>query len=249
MSFVSPFGPVAEQRVKPDSQRQGLWDQILQRYNRVSEGPGRLTEVPQKERPGIDTQSFFEQLNTMKNIDKSRTLTVAQQMANQRAQQQIEEARSMAASMNQDFDFSGIVPRYTGGGFEHQIGNSAVAGYPLRGNRNVTAGYGQSGSRWRNRHTGIDFAAPAGTPIYATHNGTVSFAGNSGAYGNMTHIDGGGGMQTRYAHQSRIAVRPGDQIRKGQIIGYVGSTGNSTGNHLHYEILVNGRHVNPKGYL
>ena len=95
------------------------------------------------------------------------------------------------------------------------------------------------------RHAGIDLAAPYGTPIMATGSGVVTRAGSSGGYGLMVGLDHGGGMETRYAHMSRYIVRPGDRVSEGQVIGYVGSTGNSTGPHLHYEMLVGGRPVNP----
>lgn len=94
-------------------------------------------------------------------------------------------------------------------------------------------------------HAGMDFGAPWGAPIYAVNDGAVSFAGYSGGHGNLVKLDHGGGIGTGYAHMSRIAVSPGERVRKGQVIGYVGSTGLSTGPHLHYELYHNGRPVNP----
>ena len=94
-------------------------------------------------------------------------------------------------------------------------------------------------------HAGMDFGAAWGTPIHAVNDGAVSFAGYSGGHGNMVRLDHGGGIGTGYAHMSRIAVSPGERVRKGQVIGYVGSTGLSTGPHLHYELYHNGRPVNP----
>jgi murein DD-endopeptidase MepM/ murein hydrolase activator NlpD len=94
-------------------------------------------------------------------------------------------------------------------------------------------------------HAGIDFAAGHGTPIYATSDGQVRFAGRHGGHGNYVRLDHGGGIGTGYAHMSRIAVSPGNRVRRGQVIGYVGSTGLSTGPHLHYELYRNGRAVNP----
>lgn len=102
---------------------------------------------------------------------------------------------------------------------------------------------------WR-LHTGIDFAAGAGTPIYACRGGTVVRASWYGGYGNATIIDHGGGMQTLYGHQSGFAVGAGTHVSAGQHIGYVGSTGNSTGPHLHFEVYINGSTVDPaRGYL
>jgi murein DD-endopeptidase MepM/ murein hydrolase activator NlpD len=105
------------------------------------------------------------------------------------------------------------------------------------------------GPRWGSMHEGIDIAAPAGTSIVAAASGTVILAGWLGGYGNLVVIDHGGGLSTAYAHQSSIAVGVGQAVSQGQVIGYVGSTGHSTGNHLHFEVRVNGAAVDPLGYL
>lgn len=101
----------------------------------------------------------------------------------------------------------------------------------------------------RRSHKGIDIAAPTGTPIYATADGLVSKAEPFSSYGNYVAIEHGASVQTRYAHMSRIAVAAGARVKKGDIIGYVGSTGRSTGPHLHYEVRVNGESVNPMLYM
>jgi len=98
-------------------------------------------------------------------------------------------------------------------------------------------------------HTGLDFAAPRGTPIYAVGSGVVVFAGRNGAYGNMVEINHGGGYKTRYAHTSVIKVSKGDLVQKGEEIAAVGSTGRSTGSHLHLEVYRNGMAVNPARYV
>jgi len=96
-------------------------------------------------------------------------------------------------------------------------------------------------------HTGVDWAAPRGTPIYAAGNGTVEYAERKGGYGNQVKIQHSNGYETAYGHMSSFArgMKPGVRVRQGQLIGYVGSTGLSTGPHCHYEVLVNGRYVNP----
>jgi murein DD-endopeptidase MepM/ murein hydrolase activator NlpD len=96
-------------------------------------------------------------------------------------------------------------------------------------------------------HTGVDWAAPRGTPIIASGNGTVEKAGWAGGYGRQTIIRHANGYETSYNHQSAVAkgIKPGAKVRQGQVIGYVGSTGLVTGNHLHYELMVNGRKVDP----
>lgn len=96
-------------------------------------------------------------------------------------------------------------------------------------------------------HNGIDFAAPTGTPIHAAGDGRLVRVGRNGGYGNYIRIDHGNGYQTAYAHLSRFArgISTGGRVRQGDLIGYVGSTGVSTGPHLHFEVIRNGRHVNP----
>lgn len=94
-------------------------------------------------------------------------------------------------------------------------------------------------------HKGVDFGAVTGTPIQAAGDGQVEMAGANGAYGNYVRLRHSSGYATAYAHMSRIAVKPGQRVRQGQVIGYVGSTGRSTGPHLHYEVLANNRQINP----
>ena len=116
-----------------------------------------------------------------------------------------------------------------------------------------TSGYGVRSDPFRGAaamHAGIDLAGPIGTPIYATADGVVSDAGyNSGGYGNLVKINHGRGIETRYGHLSAIMVSPGERIARGQQIGRMGSTGRSTGSHLHYEVRIDGRAVNPIPFM
>jgi murein DD-endopeptidase MepM/ murein hydrolase activator NlpD len=105
------------------------------------------------------------------------------------------------------------------------------------------------GMRWGKLHPGIDISAPTGTPIRAAASGRVVSAGRDGGYGNLTVIDHGNGLATAYAHQSRLGVSAGQAVVQGQVIGDVGSTGFSTGPHLHFEVRVDGSPVDPMGYL
>ena len=108
------------------------------------------------------------------------------------------------------------------------------------------------GLRWGGSdfHPGVDIANDAGTPIVAAADGVVTTAGwNSGGYGNMVDIDHGNGIMTRYGHAQQVVVSAGQHVKKGQIIAYMGSTGFSTGPHVHYEVRVNGQAVNPANYL
>lgn len=99
------------------------------------------------------------------------------------------------------------------------------------------------------QHDGLDVAAPGGTPVLSMADGVVRSAGSSGGYGQLVEVDHGGGVVARYAHQSRVDVRPGDVVRRGQVIGAVGSTGRATGDHLHVEVRVDGRAVDPHAFL
>lgn len=105
------------------------------------------------------------------------------------------------------------------------------------------------GRRWGRMHAGVDLAAPVGTPIYATADGVVVAAGRESGYGNVVKIQHEFGFETVYGHQSRIRVKVGQQVSRGVQIGDMGSTGRSTGSHLHYEVRVNGQPVNPMTYL
>lgn len=94
-------------------------------------------------------------------------------------------------------------------------------------------------------HQGLDISAERGQPVYATANGTVASASYSGEYGNLVVLNHDFGLSTRYGHLSRFNVKPGQSVKRGDVIGFVGSTGRSTGTHVHYEILANGRLINP----
>ena len=114
----------------------------------------------------------------------------------------------------------------------------------------VTSGFGMRFHpilNYSRMHQGVDLRASYGTPIVAVSDGRVEFAGWHGGHGNAVELNHGGGMETLYGHMSRIAVRAGESVRRGAVIGYVGSTGLSTGPHLHFEVHRNGVAVNPLG--
>lgn len=131
---------------------------------------------------------------------------------------------------------------------------SAGRGYPTT-SHTQSAKYGQSGnwsgssSLGRGFHSGTDFPNPSGTDIYAAADGTVVFRGWNSAYGNFTKLSHGNGVQTWYAHQSAQNVGTGDKVKKGEKIGDVGATGNATGPHLHFEVRVNGKDIDPMKWL
>lgn len=117
---------------------------------------------------------------------------------------------------------------------------------PVRSGFRFTSGFGP---RWGRMHNGLDFAAAIGTPIYAPADGVVTFAGWSSGYGRLVKIQHAFGIETRYGHQSRIRVQVGQRVSRGDRIGDIGNSGRSTGPHLHYEIRVGGRPVNPMNYI
>ena len=115
-----------------------------------------------------------------------------------------------------------------------------------------TSGFGVRSDPFRGgaaMHAGVDIRGPYGTPIYATADGIVGRAGRAAGYGNLVELDHGRGIQTRYGHLSSIVVQPGQRVKRGQLIARMGSTGRSTGNHLHYEVRLDGSAVNPMPFL
>ncbi len=132
-----------------------------------------------------------------------------------------------------------------------RIAVSVPSRMPVDGVR-LTSSFGMRNHpilRQRRQHNGVDLAAPRGTPVYATADGVVEMARYFGSYGNYVQIGHGGDLETRYAHLSSYTVRDGEEVRKGDLIGYVGSTGRSTGPHLHYEVRVANEPVNPIPYM
>jgi murein DD-endopeptidase MepM/ murein hydrolase activator NlpD len=134
--------------------------------------------------------------------------------------------------------------------------NGAIASIPLdmplKQYIRTTSGFGARMDPFRGAlafHSGVDLAGPLGAVVYASNNGRVKFTGWKGAYGNAIDIDHGLGFTTRYGHLRSIAVKPGQFVKKGQLIGVQGSTGRSTGNHLHYEVRLNDRALNPVNFL
>ena len=113
----------------------------------------------------------------------------------------------------------------------------------------ITSRFAESSRIRSSRHTGLDISASTGTPIKAASSGTVTFSGRKGSYGNLLVITHGNGVQTYYGHCSELLVAKGEKVEQGQIIAKVGSTGISTGNHLHFEVRINGVAQNPQNYV
>ena len=186
---------------------------------------------PYAQQPSLDNVS--EALdNVAKDIEKRRASLLALQ----------EELKAQQESMGTP----GMVS-LPGSLVGSTVSVTTPTGWPARGE--VSSPYGL---RWNGSdfHPGIDIANDMGTPIVATADGTVTTAGwNAGGYGNMVDIDHGNGVTTRYGHAMQVVVSAGQHVRRGQIIAYMGSTGFSTGPHVHYEVRINGQAVNPVSYL
>jgi murein DD-endopeptidase MepM/ murein hydrolase activator NlpD len=171
---------------------------------------------------------------------KQRTLTTVQTSE----KEFLEEAAALEQASR---ELAARIQAAQGGPVAPSVGTGVSAQglmWPVNGTLTSTFGW-----RWGRMHEGIDVAAPAGTPIVAAASGTVILAGWMGGYGNLVVVDHGGGLSTAYAHMSSFASSVGQAVSQGQVIGYVGSTGHSTGNHLHFEVRVNGAAVDPLGYL
>jgi len=117
---------------------------------------------------------------------------------------------------------------------------------PIKSAFRFTSSYG---ARWGRSHEGIDMAGPVGTPIFATGDGVVIYAGWQRGYGNLIKIQHELGTETRFGHLSKIRVKVGQKVSRGSQIGDMGNTGRSTGSHLHYEVRVNGRAMNPMSFI
>lgn len=161
----------------------------------------------------------------LEDVTSKEIKTISKELALEVKEQKEEEAKREAATIN------GIY----------------LAVNPVSGN--ITSRYGARESIRDHTHQGLDIAAPTGTSIKAVSDGEVSYAGTMGGYGNLIIIDHGNGIQTYYGHCSKLYVKVGQQLTAGDIIAAVGSTGNSTGSHLHFEIRQDGKYVNPANYL
>lgn len=193
-------------------------------------------DLAQLEADKADMEAKVSELaGNIQSLDSTISAAKAQEQAQQVEIDATEEAYEKA---KQEFDqyvasltASSSNPVFVSGTFVWPTSSSRITQY-----------YG-------NGHGGVDVGAPAGTPIYAAAEGSVLVSGTHYSYGNYVVIDHGGGMSTIYAHMSSRACSSGDYVQQGQVIGYVGNTGYSFGNHLHFEVRVNGARTNPMNYF
>ena len=139
----------------------------------------------------------------------------------------------------------------TGKGTDHKIIDMIPSGQPVVSGY-VSSGYGTRKDPFTGKkahHKGIDFAGKHGSDVIAVAAGLVTKAGKDSGYGNLVEINHGGGYVTRYGHNSKLLVEVGEKVEPGQVIAKMGSTGRSTGAHVHFEVLVDGKPVNPKKFV
>jgi murein DD-endopeptidase MepM/ murein hydrolase activator NlpD len=193
-----------------------------------------------------DSLAVNEQVVKQQGIDGSKQITTEYTQKNDTIiEKEIIEEQITKQPVTQIVSKGPNVKPYTIA-YASSRGTGSVSGlrWPCGGYLSSPYGY-----RSRGFHTGIDLAGNNGSPFIATASGTVVQAGWAGGYGKMILIDHGNGVKTRYAHASTILVSAGQRVDQGQTIGSVGSTGNATGPHLHFEVIINGNTVNPRNYL
>ncbi|ACL19197.1 murein DD-endopeptidase MepM/ murein hydrolase activator NlpD [Desulfitobacterium sp. LBE] len=190
--------------------------------NKLASGTSKVTKA------GADGEKVVTYSYVQKN-DKIVTKTIVDEKVTKEAVSQVVTKGPQRVQVASASRGSGLVPALV----------RPYGGY-------VSSYYGYRGSEF---HTGIDYAGSSGDPFVAAAAGTVVAAGRQGNYGNCILVDHGNGIQTRYAHASKILVKVGQSVSQGETIGLVGSTGRSTGSHLHFEIIVNGDTVNPANYV
>lgn len=175
--------------------------------------------------------SILEKYTSNSEEVKTNDLEVAKVNIENKVSKTIKEIEEQEAEKNAIADINGI----------------KLATLPVTGT--ISSRYGVSSRIRRSNHTGLDIAATTGTPIKVMADGVVTNASYSGSYGNLVKVDHGNGVETWYAHTSKMYVKKGQEVKAGDVIAAVGSTGNSTGPHLHLEIRLNGEHINPQEYV
>ncbi len=194
----------------------------------------RRTPAPRQAQTGTDATGYTDtRLNSRRSLAVSRDS--ARQALEDSADSKLTPAsEEQAAESNAELKSLGKAAEEKAGQIPKNAWHLPTQGYHL------TARFGQAGGHWVSNHTGLDFAAPTGTPIFAVAAGTITETGSAGAYGNRTIETLPDGTEIWYCHQSAIGVKVGQQVLSGQTIGAVGSTGNTTGPHVHLEVRPGG---------
>ena len=211
-----------------------------------------INELKDKNSSNVDNVAIVEKYETdKKNMDDQESVVskLYQEAPKKETTKKVDTTNIKVAQKNTDTSYAAKGQVNTAGtisGGSASLGEIQLA-KPITGT--ITSRFGVRSNIRSSAHTGLDIAAPTGTPIKAAASGTITFSGRKGAYGNMLVITHGNGVQTYYGHCSALYVSQGATVSQGQVIGAVGSTGNSTGPHLHLEIRVNGVAYNPQNYL
>lgn len=207
----------------------------------------KKSDLEVKEKELITIQASQEAAKEQLDIQKGEKQNVLSGVSTER--KALEEA--LAELERASAQLETMIRQIQGGGSGEVLG-TGVYTWPTPSCKSITSPYGMRNHpllNQRKMHTGIDIGASMSASIVAADSGTVIFAGWMNAYGNTIIVDHGGGMSTLYAHQSRFSVAKGDSVVKGQEIGKVGSTGWSTGPHLHFEVRINGTYTDPNAYV
>ena len=216
---------------------------LLENDIRRMAGTGVAADTEQAAPPGEQHDGQGGPVNADSWQQVEQSLTKTEDKFNRR-KASLEELREFVTTQAREMQYFGVA---ASGITIPGVSPTMPSGWPTNGD--VSSPYGL---RWNGSdfHPGIDIANDMGTPIYATADGIVDYAGwNAGGYGNMVDIDHGQGIMTRYAHASQVLVSAGQAVKRGQIIALMGSTGFSTGPHVHYEVRIDGQAVNPISYM
>jgi len=241
--------PLAGQDINESARRQELFDSAqgnltddLDQYRKDQEDLAAAKVRFRAAESAATHRAALELAQTLALNKARQSQSTAHDALQQRINGLLEETRVLAAQENELQALIRTQDAQLGGRFSGTPSNVGLI-WPLHGT--VTSEFGP---RWGGFHPGIDIAAPYGAPIHAAKSGVVILAQYYGGYGNFVLIDHGGGLVTGYAHQSSMAVSQGQSVSQGQVIGYEGSTGYSTGPHVHFEVRINGSAVNPRAY-
>lgn len=225
--------------------KEALRELILQKqeieYKKAlqDENAQKMDELIEQKEIKINELNMTKQ-ELQQTIETMRNKVSILQSEEEALKKEAEEIKKMLQKLEEQKKKEGGQDKYTGG----------VMIWPVPSSTRITSPYGYRVLFGKKEfHTGIDIGAGYGNSILAATDGVVISSGTRGGYGNCVIIDHGGGIVTLYAHASSLLVKVGQQVKKGQIIAKIGSTGRSTGNHLHFEVRVNGNHTDPMPYL
>ncbi len=210
-----------------------LNNQVIDSVDTIEEAEELVNQVKGEKQEELDL-SIIEKYTEKEEEIQTTELEIAKNEINTKVTQKLEEIQKQ----KQEEERINSMP---------EINGIKLAYAPIKGT--ISSRYGVSSRIRSSNHTGLDIAAPSGTPIKVIASGKITHASYQGSYGNLVKVDHGNGLETWYAHTSKMYVKVGQKVEAGEVIATVGSTGNSTGNHLHLEIRINGKHVNPQKYL